>query len=69
MVNTVSVAEKIVDVWREDKVQSIIASMENGPGYSNKVELVCQCLNKELSGYGFYSYPSLDHMSVLVNDK
>ena len=49
-------------------VKNIIASLANGYGYSTKAELVCQCLNKELSGYGFYSYPSADNTAVLVND-
>jgi hypothetical protein len=49
-------------------VKNIIASLATGYGYSNKAELVCQCLNKKLSGYGFYSYPSADNTAVLVND-
>jgi urate oxidase len=49
-------------------VKNIIASLVNGYGYSNKAKLVCQCLNKELSGYEFYSYTSADNTAVLVND-
>jgi hypothetical protein len=69
VIKSISIIEKIVDVCKDDKVvQGVISSIENGPGYSSKAELVCQCLNKELSAYGFYSYPSADHTAILVND-
>lgn len=66
----ISVGEKIVDICKEEKlVQGIIGSIEDGYGFSSKAELVCQCLNKELSAYGFYSYPSVDQTSILINDE
>jgi len=65
-----TLAETVVDVCKDDKmVQDIISSIESCHGYSSKAELVCQCLNKELGAYGFYSYPSVDHTTVLVNDE
>jgi hypothetical protein len=68
--NTLEIVEKIVDVYNDDKVvQGIISSIEKGYGFSSKVELVCQCLNKELGAYGFHSYPSADKTAVLVNDE
>ena len=63
-------AETVVDVCKDDKtVQNILGSIDSGHGYSSKAELVCQCLNKELGAYGFSSYPSVDHTTVLVNDE
>ena len=68
--NTLEIVEKIVEVCNDEKlVQDIISSIEEGYGFSSKVELVCQCLNKELGAYGFHSDPSAYKTAVLVNDE
>jgi hypothetical protein len=67
--NSLQIADNIVDVCSKHQLKSVFALLADLPGTSTKAEMISYYLNIELGAYGLETHISPDKTAVFIDDE